>query len=314
MFSFLVVDKPQGLTSHDVVAAVRRGIRAKANNWRVGHAGTLDPMATGVLVVCIGGATRLSEYVMASRKQYQAVIRLGIDTDTYDAEGKVTAQIDEAAVMHITRAQVEAALVQGEQDQTPPMFSAIKQGGQKLYDLARKGEEVTRAARRVSIQSTVTDYDPPHVRLHVECSAGTYIRSIAHDLGHALGVGAHLTALRRTQSGHLADPIDWSTLQSAFADGTWARHARDEKEALRHIPALWLDDAATNDVLHGRQLATRPDHTDVAGALARAYAPNGQFIAILTRQDQGWKPEKVFHPAGEKADPPLFPDTAHEQS
>src|SRR5713226_6175781 len=151
-FGFLVVDKPQGMTSHDVVAAVRRGTRIK----RIGHAGTLDPMATGVLVLCIGAATRLSEYVMSSAKQYTTTIMLGVETDSYDADGMVIATHD---ADHISRTEVEAALAhfQGEVEQIPPMYSAIKQGGKKLYEMAREGKEVDRAARKVWLQTTLLD-------------------------------------------------------------------------------------------------------------------------------------------------------------
>ncbi len=195
-FGFLVIDKPPGMTSHDVVAWVRRGTGVK----RIGHAGTLDPMATGVLVLCIGAATRLSEYVMSSHKVYTASIRLGIETDTYDADGQITATADASA---LTRSEVETALAhfQGEIDQIPPMVSALQQGGRRLYDLARQGIEVERAPRRVTLNIHLLDLNLPDLRLRVECSPGTYIRSLAHDLGAALGVGAHLTALRRKASG-----------------------------------------------------------------------------------------------------------------
>src|SRR5689334_6628577 len=189
-FGFLVVDKPPRLTSHDVVAQVRRGIHVK----RVGHAGTLDPMATGILVLCIGTATRLSEYVMDSTKVYTTTIRLGEETDTYDADGQILATRDTS---HISQPDIESALIyfQGEVQQIPPMYSAIKQDGKKLYDLARQGQEVERASRTVQLKTTLLSIDLPNITIRVECSVGTYIRSIAHDLGAMLGVGAHLTAL-----------------------------------------------------------------------------------------------------------------------
>src|SRR5512142_43882 len=150
-FGFLVVDKPQGLTSHDVVARVRRGIGVR----RIGHAGTLDPMATGVLVLCIGTATRLSEYLAGSDKQYTATVRLGVETDTYDAEGTVVATADTS---HLTHELIKAALnrFQGEVQQVPPMYSAIKIGGQKLYELARQNKEVERAARTVRLDTVLS--------------------------------------------------------------------------------------------------------------------------------------------------------------
>jgi tRNA pseudouridine55 synthase len=287
MNGFLVVDKPQGLTSHDVVARVRRGTHIK----RIGHAGTLDPLATGVLVICVGAATRLSEYVMASPKEYAATVRLGIETDTGDAEGQIIAA---AAVDHLTREAVEKALAafQGEQDQVPPMYSAIKRGGKKLYELARKGQTVEREARRIWMEIGLLGFALPDIQLGVTCSPGTYIRSLVHDLGAALGVGGHLVALRRLRSGVLGDPVPWERLAAAMADGTWMRYLIDERAALPGLPELTLDAAQTQDVLHGRQIIC-PDPV-AEGLPCRAYTPEGQFIAILERQDERWQPLKVF--------------------
>ncbi|NDJ61826.1 MAG: tRNA pseudouridine(55) synthase TruB, partial [Chloroflexi bacterium] len=197
MFGFLNIDKPLGWTSHDVVAKLRRGLQIK----KIGHAGTLDPLATGVLVICLGAATRLSEYVMDTTKRYRAVVHLGVTTDTYDAEGEITAQRPSD---HLSEADVRDALgaFVGALEQVPPMYSAIKQGGRKLYDLARAGEVVERPPRPVHIHALeVVAWQPPQVTLDVTCSPGTYIRSLAYDLGAALGVGAHLAGLMRTASG-----------------------------------------------------------------------------------------------------------------
>ncbi len=305
-FGFLIVDKPQGMTSHDVVAHVRRGIGVR----RIGHAGTLDPMATGVLVLCIGGATRLSEYLAGSDKQYAATIRLGTETDTYDADGKVVATADTS---HLTREAVEAALArfQGEVWQTPPMYSAIKQGGKKLYELARQDKEVERPARLVRLNTYLFELELPDVHIMVGCSAGTYIRSIAHDLGAELGVGGHLTALRRVQSGDLHNPLPWDTLLDAMQDGTWRRFLIDEQVALSAIPALRLNDQQDRAVRHGRAFPrgddpveisddagaeqTRPE--GVASPLRRAYAA-GRFVAILEARGDHWHPAKVFRASG----------------
>ncbi|MCC7449804.1 MAG: tRNA pseudouridine(55) synthase TruB [Anaerolineae bacterium] len=286
LFGFLVVDKPKGVTSHDIVAKVRRGIAIK----RIGHAGTLDPMATGVLVLCIGAATRLSEYVMGSHKVYTAIIRLGVETDSYDADGMVVATTD---VSHLTPAAIESALqhFQGEIDQTPPMYSAIKQGGKKLYELARQGEAVERAARRVWMRLRLLELSLPDVQIEVTCSAGTYIRSIAHDLGERLDVGGHLTVLRRVRSGALDNPVAWSVLTEAMANGTWQRHLIDETVALSTMPALSLDDQQAQDILHGR---TIPANDMTLDGLRRAYG-YGRFIAVVQRDGDRWQPVKVFH-------------------
>jgi tRNA pseudouridine55 synthase len=187
----LLLDKPSGPTSHDMVYAVRRGAREK----RVGHAGTLDPLATGLLVLCLGSATRLSEYLAGKDKRYRAQVRLGQTTTTYDAQGDITS---EAATLP-GRDQAEAALEQfrGPQLQVPPQYSAIKRGGQKAYEAARRGEYIELEARPVEFyEITLTAWQPPELTLEVHCSAGTYIRALAHDLGQALGCGAHLAGLR----------------------------------------------------------------------------------------------------------------------
>jgi tRNA pseudouridine55 synthase len=287
-FGFLVVDKPKGITSHDIVYRVRRGIGLR----RIGHAGTLDPMATGVLILCIGAATRLSEYVMESSKQYTATVRLGIETDTYDADGQIIAT---ATTDHLTQTDIENALThfQGEVEQVPPMYSAIKQDGKKLYKLARAGKEVERAARSVMMQTALVDLALPNLTLLVSCSAGTYIRSIAHDLGAMLGVGAHLTALRRDSSGTIADPVTWDTLQVAMVDGTWQRFLRTENEMITKIQPVHLDEQQSDYILHGRSIFLPDTYT---GELLRAYSDQGRFIGILEWRVDQWWPLKVFLP------------------
>ncbi len=235
-FGFLNLDKPAGLTSHDVVARIRRGLAVK----KVGHAGTLDPLATGVLVICIGGATRLSDYVMHATKVYRARIHLGISTTTYDAEGEVVAEQDSST---LTLDAIETALdsFRGEIEQVPPMYSAIKQGGRKLYDLARAGEVVERAPRRVTIDSLrVLAWTPPEVTVEVACSAGTYIRSLAHDLGDALGTGGHLSGLVRLRSGGfvLDDSIGLETLLAA---DDWQQWLIPPRIALAPMPEITVE-------------------------------------------------------------------------
>lgn len=293
MFFFLNVNKPLGLTSHDVVARVRRMLRERGRkDVKVGHAGTLDPLATGVLVVCLGAATRLSEYVMGHDKTYRAAITLGIETATYDAEGDALSTVDAS---HITREAVEAALAQfiGNIQQIPPIYSAIKQDGKKLYDLARAGQTADLAPRPVTIHSITidryTDGTPhPVVTCEIRCSVGTYIRSIAHDLGAALGVGAHLSALERTVSGafrvedavtleQLADAPEWSSLAVAPLD------------ALYDFPVVDLSEGAWHDISHGRAITS--DARD--GTLACA-VQTGSLRAILRAESGQWLPHKVF--------------------
>jgi tRNA pseudouridine55 synthase len=189
MQGFLNIDKPIGMTSHDVVAKIRRRARQLAgHDIKVGHAGTLDPLASGVLVVCLGSAARLSDQVMHTTKRYRATVHFGVTTETDDAEGAVTAAfplhgVDDEAIRRALNRFI------GEIDQIPPMYSAIKQGGRKLYDLARAGKTVERAPRRVRIDAlALLDWQPPTAVLDVVCSSGTYIRSLARDLGEHLGL------------------------------------------------------------------------------------------------------------------------------
>jgi tRNA pseudouridine55 synthase len=285
-FGFLNIDKPLHSTSHDVVAQVRRSFGIK----KVGHAGTLDPLATGVLVVCVGAATRLSEYVMYATKHYRARVRLGITTDTYDAEGAMLRERDASHITHNVVEQVLATFL-GEIEQIPPMYSAIKRGGRKLYELARAGEIVERAARQVRIDAlSISDWSPPEFTLDVTCSAGTYIRSLAYDLGEVLGVGAHLAGLVRTASGvfTLGNAV---ALESLLNSADWMSYLISPDVVLVEMPVVQLDAVGTDHILHGRAV---PADDRIEGVLGRAYDPDGHFIAIVRVESGLWRPEKVF--------------------
>ncbi len=287
VFGLLNIHKPKGPTSHDLVAAVRRGTHVK----KVGHAGTLDPMAAGVLVLGLGPATRLSEYVMESRKTYRARARLGIETDTYDAEGQIVAE--NPAPVERSRVDEVLAAFRGEIEQVPPMYSAIKQGGRKLYEIARAGGEVERAARPVTIyRLDLTAWEPPDFEIEVACSPGTYIRSLAFDVGRAVGVGAHLVALERTASGPFTreNAVDWETLKSAMQDGTWQHYLLPPDMALYQAAEVRL---SVVDALRVRQ-GMAIQLAEIPGEIARAYDPAGQLLAVLQRRGEVWKPEKVF--------------------
>lgn len=283
---FLNVNKPLGLTSHNVVARLRRSLHIK----KVGHAGTLDPLATGVLVICVGTATRLSEYVMHATKRYQASICLGVETTTYDAEGDIVAQTDAG---NISRLSFEAVLGHfvGDIEQVPPMYSAIKQDGRKLYDLARAGRVVEREPRLVRIDALdIVAWTPPFVTVDVVCSAGTYIRSLAHDLGQQLGVGAHLAGLVRTASGsfQLADSVELDTLLSA---GEWQSYLIPPLSALKPMPVIQFEASDIQRLIHGQVVV---GEVPSAGALAQAYDSTGRLIAIVRGDEAGWHPHKVF--------------------
>ncbi|MDD2239950.1 MAG: tRNA pseudouridine(55) synthase TruB [Kiritimatiellae bacterium] len=208
MDGLLLVDKPSGPTSHDVVATIRRQFRIP----KVGHGGTLDPMATGLLVLLLGKGTKISERVMGHDKTYEGIFRLGIATDSQDADGTIVAEHDPVGITADQVAeQLRARL--GDQMQMPPMVSAIKIKGVPLYKLARKGQTVERPPKLIHLyRFELLEFTPPDVRFVVDCTKGTYVRTLAHDIGQALGVGAHLTQLRRTHIGRLdianAAPLD----------------------------------------------------------------------------------------------------------
>ncbi|MDX1522559.1 MAG: tRNA pseudouridine(55) synthase TruB, partial [Anaerolineae bacterium] len=214
----LNINKPQGLTSHDVVARIRK----LSGQRKVGHTGTLDPLATGVLLVCLGQATRLIEYVQAGRKKYRGTIRFGQSTDTLDADGQF---IDQRDPSHLTEAQLQAILpqFQGEIEQIPPVFSALKKAGQPLYKMARAGQTVELAPRPVVIEALEwVTWQPPDLTLDITCSPGTYIRSLARDLGQMAGTGAHLLSLTRTENGgrSITDAVTLDQLEQAGSHGS----------------------------------------------------------------------------------------------
>ena len=247
MHGILIVDKPEGMTSHDVVRRVRR----LAATRRVGHAGTLDPMASGILPVAIGEGTRLVEFLMEGDKSYRTTLRLGEITDTQDAEGAVLERRPVAGITSAAVAVVCASFVGGI-DQIPPMYSALKRDGVPLYRLARQGVEVERQARRVQIyRIEIIEVAPPFVTLEIDCSKGTYIRTLGHDIGLALGTGAHLCALRRTRCGAFgeADSLSLGTLEETGLAGLSAFYPLET--ALRGVPAAELTAAAALRLLDG---------------------------------------------------------------
>jgi tRNA pseudouridine55 synthase len=280
------------LTSHDVVNQVRRigGLR------RVGHAGTLDPLATGVLLICLGRATRLVEYLTGQPKTYLATIRLGQTTNTYDAEGEITAE----KPVTVTPEEIETALssFRGVISQLPPMFSAVKQGGRPLYKLARQGEEVERTPRQVTIYELELDpagFRKPagsflDIQLRVVCSAGTYIRSLAHDLGQTLGCGGHLTQLRRTAVGSFtvetAVPLDHLTPDNL------PEHLLPADAAVQHLPRLDVNAAEALALQQGKPIGRQPIQPDAP--LVRAYDKSGTFIGIIAVSGEQWQPHKIF--------------------
>ena len=293
----LNINKPRGMTSFAVVRKVRylSGIR------KVGHAGTLDPIADGVLPICIGSATRVVEHIVSAPKAYRATVRLGEATDTYDTEGEVVAVGDASS---IAREQVETALQSfvGDIQQTPPMFSALKHKGQPLYRYARAGKTVEREARTVSIYSLkLLKFETPIVEFECEVGRGAYLRTVAFDLGELLGCHGHLQGLTRTRSGpfSLEDAITLEELEAAAAAGTWETLLHPADSVLESWHAALLNEEHTRDTRSGQLLILDPVRAEFnqldLETPCRAYSYDGEFLAILRYRGSGrWHPEKVF--------------------
>jgi tRNA pseudouridine55 synthase len=269
----LVVDKPKGPTSFDVVHAVRRALKVK----KAGHTGTLDPMATGVLPICLGDATRIVQVLTDGDKGYDATVKLGVTTDTLDAEGKPRAMLPVPA---LTREGLEAVFerFRGPQLQVPPMFSAIRVHGKRLYELARAGEEVEREPRSVTVSMlTLNDFSSDELKLSVRCSKGFFVRTLAADIGEALGCGAHLTALRRTHSGpfSLSSAVPLSEIAEQGAAALVGRLATLD-QALAFLPEVRTTESEAQRVTHGGVVeVARPDEP-----MVRVIAPTGEVLAL----------------------------------
>jgi tRNA pseudouridine55 synthase len=285
---FLIVDKPGGMTSHDVVAAVRRatGIR------KVGHAGTLDPMATGVMVVAIGRVTRLIRYLQDLPKEYLATALFGVATDSLDADGAVL----EREPMPVSEADLAAVLPRfvGRIRQVPPMVSALRVGGERLYEIARRGETVEREARTVEVYAVeLTDFVPgpyPEPSLRVVCGKGTYVRSLVDDIARALGGRAHLTALRRTRTGSLG--LDRAVGVDELAD--FASHLLTPVEALVDLEARQVDPAVAEAVSHGVRFAAGPLAQAPPSQPVAVIDPAGDLIAVYRGDGRVARPEVVL--------------------
>jgi tRNA pseudouridine55 synthase len=273
----MLVDKPSGVTSHDVVDVVRRSLRTR----KVGHAGTLDPMATGLLILGVGRATRLLRYLGDLSKSYAATGRLGEETDTLDADG----QIVRSAPVDVSRAEIEgacAALV-GDSLQTPPAYSAVKFGGRKLYEAARKGDALEAPARRIRVEAfEVSAFDGRDVDVRITCSGGTYVRVLVADVGRALGCGAHLVRLRRTAIGPFR-------VEDARPPGMG--EPLPIERAIGHLPSVHLGAEEARAASHGRLLA--PAAIDGPYAV---FGPDGALKGIYRDAGASARPEVVLAP------------------
>ena len=275
----VLVDKPRGMTSHDVVDVVRRSLGTR----KVGHAGTLDPSATGLLILGVGRATRLLRFLGALPKTYEGTMRLGIETTTLDADGEVV----RTAPVTATTDELAAAMraLTGESSQRPPAYSAVKVGGRKLYEAARAGEELEAVPRGIRVDAfDLRGYEPPDARFAVTCSGGTYVRVLAADVGAALGSGAHLIQLRRTAIGPflVADAIAPKDATSPLPLET----------AVRHLPRLELDPEEAVAASHGRPLAP----AGLAGPYA-VVGPDGRLIGVYEDEATLSRPQVILAPA-----------------
>jgi tRNA pseudouridine55 synthase len=293
---FLNVNKARGYTSTDVVRRVKR----LTGQRKIGHCGTLDPDATGVLAVCLGSATRFAEAVVDAGKTYRLTVRLGAATNTYDASGTVTREADASAV---TRRDVEAVLerFRGEIRQVPPMFSALKLGGRPLYELARRGIEVERVPRTVRVDRLeLVEWAAPEFTVEVECGRGFYARSMANDIGEALGNAAHMTALERRRAGpfRIEDSMTIEGLEAVVKLGNWTESLLPPDFVLQDLPKVVLDPLAEEQLVHGQTIpaAERTAAGLEPGTTARMYSSEGRFLALARYDSAGpwWRPYKVI--------------------
>lgn len=297
MSGILNINKPVGSTSYEIVASIRRLTGEK----RVGHAGTLDPLASGVLPVCLDRATRIVEYLNELSKVYRAEVLLGKATDTYDAGGSVTKESDASFV---TVEDIESALgaFRGEIAQKPPMYSAVKHQGRRLYEIARQGITVPRKSRKVTIyQLKLKSFQKEVATLEVECSKGTYIRSLAYDLGEALGCSAHLKSLVRVSYGpfNIKDSFSPEQVADVFKEGRLEEIICPLDKALSHLPAIYVGGESGRSLRNGRSISLEDSSTEkeiTEERPYRAYAKDGCFIGLV-KADRGsdyWRPLKVF--------------------
>ncbi|HLS04689.1 MAG TPA: tRNA pseudouridine(55) synthase TruB [Wenzhouxiangella sp.] len=284
----LLLDKPLGLSSNQALGRARRALGIR----KAGHAGTLDPMASGLLVLCFGQATKVAGYLLEADKRYEATVRLGVSTDSGDAEGAV---LESRPVPDFSADEIEAVLdkFRGAIEQTPPMYSALKHKGKRLYELARQGKTVERKPRAVTIHAlTLTDFSEKELQLTVHCSKGTYVRSLAMDIGRALGCGAHLTALRRTASQpfELAAAVSLDGLEGLSEDAA-RRLLIAPDRALSHFPKITLGDIQARQISQGQRLnGIEARHS----GLVRIYGAH-RFLGIGEADGRGrLKPVRLF--------------------
>lgn len=291
LHGLLVVDKPSGRSSAAVVAELRHRLRLVS----VGHTGTLDPLASGVLPVVVGQATKLAGYLLAGDKEYVATVELGVETDSLDRDGVIVARAPAAEVAAIDRTSVEAALarLRGPQVQVAPVVSAIKQGGRRLYERVRDGEQVEPPVRAVTVYALeLLAIRPPQLELRVACSKGTFVRALARDLGRLLGVGAHVAALRRTRAGRFA--ID-AARAPADITAEWATANAVTLGSIAELPRVNVSDDEAIEIEHGRRIEPAPGEVPAAGQQIQLVTGEDWVIAVAHLAEDGrWAYDRVL--------------------
>jgi tRNA pseudouridine55 synthase len=291
----LNISKPSGATSMDVVRSIKKWTKQK----RVGHGGTLDPLATGVLPICFGKATRLMEYLVDSPKTYHTRLKLGITTDTYDIDGEVTSTKDPS---YVTQQMLEDVLgsFMGNLEQVPPMYSALKHEGTRLYKLARDGIEIERPSRSVRIDSIImTTWDPPFFEIKVQCGKGMYVRSLSHDIGELLKCGATVVALTRLQSGpfHLNESVSLETIQQTITtNASWISYIKPADLLVQHLQHTVVTEGRESLIKNGRPFSLENIELVDLERPWRIYGLAGNFLAIATYDKSTglWHPSKVL--------------------
>jgi tRNA pseudouridine55 synthase len=292
MDGVLNINKPSGVTSHDVVESVRKILHEK----RIGHTGTLDPLATGVLVLCAGRATRIAQYLEAGEKEYKAIMRLGVTTDTLDAEGQILetrsyTPPDQQKIVEVLQVFIGSIM------QRPPAFSAVKVAGVPSYKLAREGKAELLKPRSVTIFSIeLTAFEDPVVSILVRCSKGVYIRTLCAEIGKALGMGAHLIGLERTRSGRFSidGAITLDRLQEMMTAGNAEQVVTSIDESLAAFPAIQISEAETVRVLHGNQISCPSSFANITSDHIRLHSPAGRLLGLARVVAGVLKPDLVF--------------------
>ena len=291
------INKPSGITSTEVVRKIKKLTGIK----KVGHAGTLDPLASGVLPICVGKATRIIEYLIDQDRSYRGIINLGIETDTFDKEGSIVSENNGYKIPSRVEIINALALFIGDIQQTPPMYSALKINGERLYDLARKGVNLELKSRPVKVfDISLLDWNNPSLDIEIHCGKGFYVRSLANDLGRELGMGAYLNRLIRLKHGSffIENSIEYNSIEKIFDEGRWFDIIMDIDSAITHLPKITVELGLEEDIINGRPVFVSSEiPLGRPKEISRIYSKNDRFIGIIEFDDAvgAWCPKKVIN-------------------